>query len=70
MIDTVAVIGAGQMGSGIAQTVAAQGMKVLLADIDLATAEAARTGIDKALGRLVGKGKLEIADAEATLARI
>ena len=27
-------------------------------------------GIDKALGRLVGKGKLEIADAEATLARI
>jgi len=70
MIDTVAVIGAGQMGSGIAQTVAAHGMKVLLADIDLATAEKARGGIDKALGRLVGKGKLEIADAEATLARI
>ena len=70
MIDTVAVIGAGQMGSGIAQTVAAHGMKVLLADIDLATAEAARGGIDKALGKLVGKGKLEIADAEATLARI
>ncbi len=41
MIDTVAVIGAGQMGSGIAQTVAAHGMKVLLADIDLATAEKA-----------------------------
>ncbi|MCZ8019261.1 3-hydroxyacyl-CoA dehydrogenase NAD-binding domain-containing protein, partial [Novosphingobium sp.] len=31
---TVAVIGAGQMGSGIAQTVAQFGMKVLLSDVD------------------------------------
>ena len=70
MIETVAVIGAGQMGSGIAQTVAAHGMNVLLADIDLATAQRARAGIDKALGKLVGRGKIEIADAEATLGRI
>ncbi|MEW4449719.1 3-hydroxyacyl-CoA dehydrogenase NAD-binding domain-containing protein [Qipengyuania sp. JC766] len=69
-MDTVAVIGAGQMGSGIAQTVAAHGMRVLLADVDLATAKAAHAKIDSALGRLVGKGKIEIADAEATLARI
>ena len=69
-MQKVAVIGAGQMGSGIAQTVAQNGMQVLLADVDLAVAEKARTGIDKALGKLVGRGKIEIADAEATLARI
>jgi 3-hydroxybutyryl-CoA dehydrogenase len=66
----VAIIGAGQMGSGIAQTVAQNGAEVLLADIDLNVAEKAREGIDKALGKLVGRGKIEIADAEATLARI
>ncbi len=70
MTKTVAVIGAGQMGSGIAQTIAAHGDNVLLADIDLATAERSVAGIDKALGKLVGRGKLEIADAEATLSRI
>ena len=70
MNKTVAIIGAGQMGSGIAQTVAAHGMDVLLADISLDVAEKAHAGIDKALGKLVGKGKIEIADAEATLKRI
>lgn len=70
MTKTVAIIGAGQMGSGIAQTVAQNGMNVLISDIDLATAEKAVSGIDKALGKLVGRGKLEIADAEASLSRI
>lgn len=70
MTKTVAVIGAGQMGSGIAQTVAMHGDNVLLADVDLATAQASLKGIDAALGKLVGKGKLDIAEAEATLARI
>ena len=70
MSKIVGIIGAGQMGSGIAQTVAANGMDVLLADVSLDVAEKAVAGIDKALGKLVGKGKLEIAQAEATLARI
>ena len=69
-MQKVAVIGAGQMGSGIAQTVAQHGIDVLLADVDLAVAEKSRAGIDRALGKLVGKGKIEIADAEAALARI
>ena len=69
-METVAVIGAGQMGMGIAQTVARHGMKVLLSDLDLAHAEAGRARIDTALGKLVGRGKLTIADAESTLARI
>lgn len=70
MSSTIAIIGAGQMGSGIAQTVAQFGHQVLLADIDLAVAEKSVKGIDAALGRLVGKGKLEITEAEATIARI
>ena len=69
-MNTIGVIGAGQMGSGIAQTVARHGMKVLLADIDLETAQKSHAGIDKALGKLVGRGKMEVAEAEALLARI
>ncbi len=69
-MQKVAVIGAGQMGSGIAQVVAQHGIDVVLSDVELSVAEQARAGIDASLGRLVGKGKLEIADAEAALARI
>ena len=58
------------MGTGIAQAVAGQGMSVMLADIDLAHAEAGKAKIDKALGKLVGRGKMDIEGAEALLARI
>jgi 3-hydroxybutyryl-CoA dehydrogenase len=58
------------MGTGIAQTVAQHGMQVLLSDVDLARAEAGKAGIEKALGKLVGRGKVEFDQAEATLARI
>ncbi|MFN2099086.1 3-hydroxyacyl-CoA dehydrogenase NAD-binding domain-containing protein [Altererythrobacter sp. MF3-039] len=67
---TVGVIGAGQMGSGIAQTISQNGAKVLLADIDIALAEKAKAGIEKGLVKLVGRGKIEAGDAEAALARI
>jgi 3-hydroxybutyryl-CoA dehydrogenase len=67
---TVAVIGAGQMGSGIAQTIAQFGMKVLLSDVDLARAEAGKAKIDQAFGKLVGRGKLTPDEATAALARI
>ncbi|WP_394730530.1 3-hydroxyacyl-CoA dehydrogenase NAD-binding domain-containing protein [Altererythrobacter sp. GH1-8] len=69
-MQTVGVIGAGQMGTGIAQTVAQHGMKVLLADLDLAHAEAGKDKIDQALTKLVGRGKLEADQAEAILARV
>ncbi len=69
-MQTVGVIGAGQMGTGIAQTVAQHGMKVLLSDLDLAHAEAGKAKIDKALTKLVGRGKLEADQAEAILARV
>ncbi len=66
----VGIIGAGQMGSGIAQTVAQNGIRVLLCDIDIALAEKAKTGIDKALTRLVSRDKITASEAEAALARI
>jgi len=67
---TVGVIGAGQMGSGIAQTVAQQGARVLLSDVDVALAQKARAGIETGLARLVGRGRIEAGEAEAALARI
>src|SRR3989344_6328084 len=66
----VGVIGAGQMGAGIAQVSAGAGHDVLLSDIDLARAEAGKAGIAKALGRLIAKEKMTQADADALLARI
>ncbi|WPZ03752.1 3-hydroxyacyl-CoA dehydrogenase NAD-binding domain-containing protein [Blastomonas marina] len=69
-MTTIAVIGAGQMGTGIAQTVAQHGMKVLLADLDLAHAEAGKAKVDKALAKLVGRGKIEADTVEAVLGRI
>lgn len=69
-MQSVAIIGSGQMGTGIAQTVAQHGIKVMLADVDLARAEAGKASVDKALGKLVGRGKMEADAAEALLARI
>ena len=66
----IAVIGAGQMGTGIAQTIAAFGMNVMLTDVDLARAEAGKLSIEKALAKLMGRGKIEAAEAERLLARI
>jgi 3-hydroxybutyryl-CoA dehydrogenase len=58
------------MGSGIAQTAAQFGYKVLLTDVSLELAEKAKGGIDKALGKLVGRGKTTPEDAQALLDRI
>ncbi|MEM7780274.1 MAG: 3-hydroxyacyl-CoA dehydrogenase NAD-binding domain-containing protein [Pseudomonadota bacterium] len=66
----IAVIGAGQMGTGIAQTVAAHGMEVMLSDIDLAAATAGKAKIDKSVTKLVGRGKIEADVAEKLLAKI
>jgi len=66
-MNTVGVIGAGQMGSGIAQVSAQAGLGVLLCDVDLALAEAARARIGKALARLVDKDKITAAAAKAAV---
>ncbi|WP_404336305.1 3-hydroxyacyl-CoA dehydrogenase NAD-binding domain-containing protein [Sphingomonas sp. MMS12-HWE2-04] len=69
-MQTVGVIGAGQMGAGIAQVSAQAGYAVLLSDVDLGRAEAGKAGIAKQLARAVDKEKITAADAEAALGRI
>ncbi|MEC8051367.1 MAG: 3-hydroxybutyryl-CoA dehydrogenase [Myxococcota bacterium] len=64
------VLGAGQMGRGIAQVAALSGYEVHLADIDLATAEAGKASIGKQVDRMVAKEKISAADAEAAMARL
>jgi 3-hydroxybutyryl-CoA dehydrogenase len=69
-IERMAVVGAGQMGSGIAQVAAQAGVEVVLAD---ASADLARRSVEKlgaTLGKLVEKGKLSAADRAAVLGRI
>jgi 3-hydroxybutyryl-CoA dehydrogenase len=69
-MDTIGVIGAGQMGMGIAQVAAQAGYRVLLSDRDVTLADKGKAGIARRLGSAVEKGKLEADDAEASLARI
>ena len=69
-MQSIGVIGAGQMGAGIAQVSAQAGYHVFLADVDFATAEAARAGVAKQLGRLVEKDKLEPRARDMALGRI
>jgi len=66
----VGVIGAGQMGAGIAQVSAGAGYHVFLSDLNLAKAEEGKAGIAKALSRLVAKEKMSAGDAETLLSRI
>jgi 3-hydroxybutyryl-CoA dehydrogenase len=66
----IGVIGAGQMGAGIAQVSAQAGYRVILSDRELALAERGKAGIAKALGRLVEKEKIGDAERDAALALI
>jgi 3-hydroxybutyryl-CoA dehydrogenase len=70
MIDTICVIGAGTMGSGIAQTAAQNGFYTLLFDINAAVLEKAKTAIEKSLQFLVDKQKISEAEKENIFERI
>ncbi|WP_426262778.1 3-hydroxyacyl-CoA dehydrogenase NAD-binding domain-containing protein [Sphingomonas sp. PWP1-2] len=69
-MDTVGVVGAGQMGAGIAQVSAQAGYRVLLSDMNLARAEAGKAGIAKQLDRAVTKEKITAEARDAALALI
>jgi 3-hydroxybutyryl-CoA dehydrogenase len=69
-MQTVGVIGAGQMGAGIAQVSAQAGYRVLLADVSRERAQAGKAGIARQLDRLVTKDKIARGDADAALALI
>lgn len=70
MVKCVGIIGAGQMGNGIAQVSALAGHDVVLSDMTLERAEAGKASIENVMKRQVGKGKLDLAAAEAALAHI
>lgn len=68
--STVAVVGAGLMGSGIAQVSAAAGHPVVLVDVSAEALVRGRAAVEKSLARFVAKGSMPAAAAEAALGRI
>ena len=69
-LETVAVIGAGLMGNGIAQVAAMSGLKVVMVDINDAAVDKGIATIGSSLVRLIKKEKISEADRSAILGRI
>ncbi|MEQ8273062.1 MAG: 3-hydroxybutyryl-CoA dehydrogenase [Deltaproteobacteria bacterium] len=69
-IERIGVIGAGQMGAGIAQVSAQAGLRVVLCDVDEAAVESGIEKIRSGLDRLVSKGRLTANDQSDILARV
>jgi 3-hydroxybutyryl-CoA dehydrogenase len=69
-IERVGIVGAGQMGSGIAQVCAAAGLQVVLTDAKPDALAKSTSGIGANLDRQVAKGTLEPAARDAAMARI
>ncbi len=70
VIKTVGIIGAGQMGNGIAHVIALAGYNVLLNDISKDRVEAALATINGNLSRQVHRGKISEEDRDKALAQI
>jgi 3-hydroxybutyryl-CoA dehydrogenase len=69
-VRQITVIGAGQMGAGIAQVAAVAGFDVTLTDVAAGQLERAMMVMQGSLTKLVEKGRLEQADSEAAVLRI
>jgi 3-hydroxybutyryl-CoA dehydrogenase len=69
-IRSVGIVGAGQMGNGIAHVFALAGYDVLLNDVAPASLEKALATIDRNIERQVTRGKVSAADKAAAMARI
>jgi 3-hydroxybutyryl-CoA dehydrogenase len=70
VIGSIGIVGAGLMGSGIAQVCAAAGIGVVLYDISESAVQRGLAGIEANLERQVGKQKITADEAAATVARI
>lgn len=70
MAERIAVVGAGQMGNGIAHVFAAAGFPVTMIDVSADALARGRATIEKNLARQVQKGTLDAAARDAALARI
>jgi 3-hydroxybutyryl-CoA dehydrogenase len=66
----IGVVGAGAMGSGIAQLAASHGHEVVLHDVSAASLERGTTAIVKNLGRLIEKNRISTEESEAIRQRI
>ena len=69
-IEKIAVLGAGQMGNGIAQVAACAGYSVVMIDIKQEYIEAGLAAIEKSLARLVAKERMTQTDADEALALV
>jgi len=69
-VKTIGVVGAGQMGSGIAQVAAQAGFEVVLVDVAESFLERGLKAIQRSLSRFMEKGRIAPQDLEATLGRI
>ncbi len=69
-MKTIGVIGAGQMGAGIAQVAAASGFAVVMQDISAEGLAKGKTRIEQSLAKLCEKGKISEAGAKAAISRI
>lgn len=69
-MHTIGIMGAGAMGSGIAQVAAQNGHPVILCDVHQEALEKSQTKLAKLMARLVEKGRVTAEDAEATQSRI
>jgi 3-hydroxybutyryl-CoA dehydrogenase len=69
-IQTVGIVGAGQMGNGIAHVFALAGYDVLLSDISQASLDAAIATIDRNIERQVARGKVSAEDKATAMGRI
>ncbi|MDM7455774.1 MAG: 3-hydroxybutyryl-CoA dehydrogenase [Tepidimonas sp.] len=69
-IDTIGIVGAGTMGSGIAQVCATSGLKVVMIDVSDAALTKGLATIASSLDRLIKKEKITAADKDAALAQI
>ena len=69
-VEKLGVVGAGQMGSGIAQVAATCGLSVILVDVSDEVVRRAVSGIERRLSRAVEKGKLAEEEKAKALARI
>ena len=69
-MQTIAVIGSGTMGSGIAQVFAQAGFQVLLHDVQQPALDRAMGGIEKSLAKFVEKGKLSAEERDLAVGRI
>ena len=70
MTDRIAVVGAGQMGNGIAHVFAQAGFRVTMIDVSQDALGRGRSTIEKNLDRQVKKGTLDAAAKDATLGRV